>query len=484
MRFDFQPPAFQFKTSKFRRFFSIYMLLIGIGCILAALLISSPQPQEEIQIQAKEQEQTTQNIAQISDVKRPTILANPNSKSVLSLANSVPIAEKKISLANKKLDVLTTEIAQLEPAATIKDRWRTITVQVGDTLSNVFQKVGVPSHTLNKILSSGANKSELYNIRPGQTLDFLVDDRQQLKELKFNVSNTKSLHVAKSADGFTYRYEKTEPTKKVNYTAAKIKGSLYATAQRVGLDDRIIMQMASILGCDIDFSLDIRDNDSFKVLYEEAYIREQKISPGNILAVEFSNQGKVYKAVRYTDSQGHSNYYSPEGYSVQKAFLRSPVLFTRISSHFSNARKHPVLHKIRSHKGVDYAAPIGTPVKSAGDGKISFVGTKGGYGKSIEVIHGQKYSTFYAHLSKFAKNIKHGSTVKQGQVIGYVGKTGLATGAHLHYEFRINGVHHNPVTVSLPKTMPIASKYKTQFKNHANNMLALLNSHSRLAKKD
>lgn len=482
MRFDYQPPSIQMKSSKFRRFFSIYALLIGIGLILAGLLINTTS--------STDTDLTVENEIEVLEIKetvaerRPILLTQNTSKSALSLTSSSEFAERKMKLTNNRVETHATAIAQLEHNHTIKDRWHTITVQVGDTLSKVFEKLGLPNHTLNKVLSSGANKSELYNIYPGQTLDFLVDDSKQLQELKFNLSNRKALHVAKTATGFKYHYEETEPTKKVNYTTAKIKGSLYATAQRVGLDDRIIMQMAVILGCDIDFSLDIRDNDSFKVLYEEEYIRDQKVAPGNILAVEFNNQGTVYKAVRYTDPDGRSNYYTPDGYSLQKAFLRSPVVFTRISSHFTNARRHPILHKIRSHKGVDYAAPIGTPVKAAGDGKISFAGTKGGYGKSIEVTHGNKYSTFYAHLSRFAKNIKHGSTVKQGQVIGFVGKTGLATGAHLHYEFRINGVHHNPVTVSLPRSLPIATKHKKSFLAHSNNLMDMLGSHSRLAKND
>jgi murein DD-endopeptidase MepM/ murein hydrolase activator NlpD len=465
MRFDYQSPVIQFKSSKFRRFFSIYTLLIG----LTGLLIHNTSKHQS-------------NELALSEIRRPMLLSQ-TTKGALDLGHSAELAEQQLNITHKNIDTHASEIALLNQPHTIKDRWHTITVQVGDTLSKVFEKIGVSSTTLQKVLSSGANKKELYNIYPGQTLDFLVDDRQQLKEIKFNLSNTKALHMAKTATGFTFHYEEIEPTKKVNYTAARITGSLYATAQRAGLDDRIILQMADIFGCDIDFSLDIRDNDSFKVLYEEEYIRDQKISSGNILAVEFNNQGSIHKAVRFTDADGNSGYYSPEGYSLQKAFLRSPVVFTRISSHFSNARRHPILHRIRAHKGVDYAAPIGTPVKSAGDGRITFIGNKGGYGKSIEVTHGQKYSTFYAHLNNFAKNLKLGATVKQGQVIGYVGKTGLATGAHLHYEFRINGVHHNPVTVALPKTLPLGSKHKKEFLAHASNMLDKLNSHSQLAKR-
>lgn len=470
MRFDYQPPQ-QFKSFRSKRFLTYYLVIIGLGCVLLALFTRSND---------SELDSLDKN-----NIKRPIIISSQNNKPVLSLENNIAAAEKKI-LTPAKIDMAA--VAQISPDAgattTIRDKWHTITVQVGDTLSKLFEKLGVSTTVLDKIINNSAGKSELTNIYPGQELAFLFDERAELKEIKLNLSSTKDLHVTKTDKGFKYHYEEKQPTKKVLFKTAKINGSLYATAQRVGLDDKLIMQMADIFGCDIDFSLDIRDNDSFRVLYEEEYILDQKIKTGKILAVEFNNQGKLYKAVRYTDNKGHSGYYSPEGFSLQKTFLRSPVEFTRISSHFSHARRHPILHKIRSHKGVDYAAPSGTPVKSAADGKISFIGTKGGYGKSVEIMHGQKYSTFYAHLSRFGKKLKHGSTVKQGEIIGYVGKTGLATGAHLHYEFRINGVHHNPVTVSLPRTQSIPSKYHHEFTLYASNMISLLDSHTQMAKND
>ncbi len=469
MRFDYQPPTLRLKSFRNRRLFNLFLVLTGLGLITFALLTSSP---------------SNKKLEDSVDTKRPILFAQNNISPVLSLGHTATPTKQQASSIN--VNTIVEQAIELanNTHITSQDRWHTITVQVGDTLAKVFDKLGVPINTLHNIMRNGPDKSELYNIYPGQTLDFLVDESKQLKELKFTLSNTKSLHVAQTDAGFKYHYEETEPSKKSKYLSAKIRGSLYATAQNIGLDDRIIMQMADIFGCDIDFNLDIRDNDSFKVLFEEEYIRDQKIGTGKVLAVEFNNQGRIYKAIRYTNDQGHSGYFTPDGYSLQKAFLRSPVVFTRISSHFSNARKHPILHKIRSHKGVDYAAPSGTPVKSAADGRITFIGNKGGYGKSIEVTHGQKYSTFYAHLSKFPKKLRYGTTVKQGQVIGFVGKTGLATGAHLHYEFRINGVHHNPVTVSLPRSISIASKYKSQFNVQARDMLAQLNSHSKLAHND
>ena len=210
------------------------------------------------------------------------------------------------------------------------------------------------------------------------------------------------------------------------------------------------MQLIYIYGWDIDFILDIRKGDSFKVIYEEKYKNREKVGNGPVLAAEFNNQDRKIRAVRYERDNGQVDYYTGTGTNMRKAFLRNPLNFSRISSHFNLRRKHPVLNRIRAHKGVDYAAPTGTPIKVTGDGTIQFLGKKGGYGKSIIVKHGGKYSTLYAHLSRYRKGLKRTQPVKQGQVVGYVGKTGLATGPHLHYEFRVNNRHHNPLTVKLP----------------------------------
>lgn len=441
-----------------RRLFLSYMVFIGLGCIIFTLLSQATNNVEEILL------------AENTATKRPVLLSksnhSPNTNATLLAKNATEKSPDAVAVA------AASEIADSSLGV-----WQTITVQVGDTLSKVFERAGVAKTSLTNLMSSGKPTKELATLYPGQELNFLVDHKKDLKALKLNVTNTKTLEFTNEGSKFKHAYAEQTPIKKLNFSKGKIAGSLYSSAQTAGLDDKLIMQMADILGYDIDFTLDIRDDDFFRVLYEEEFVDEKKIQPGKILALEFSNQGKLYKAVRYKDDKGREGYYSPDGYSLQKAFLRSPVEFTRISSHFSSARRHPILHKIRSHKGVDYAAPTGTPVKSSGDGRITFMGTKGGYGKSIEITHGQKYSTFYAHLSRFNKKIKQGAMVKQGQIIGYVGKSGLATGPHLHYEFRINGVHHNPITVALPSSNPIPSKNKGDFSLHAKNMLSLLDTH-------
>ena len=225
-----------------------------------------------------------------------------------------------------------------------------------------------------------------------------------------------------------------------------------------------------------NFALDIRAGDQFSLVYEEQYLHGKKLHDGNILAAEFINQDHSYRAVRFTDDKGHSGYYTPDGKSVRKAFLRTPVDFKRISSRFSMHRKHPKLNKIRAHKGVDYAAARGTPIRATGDGKVIYRGVKGGYGNVVILQHGTKYSTLYGHMSRFARGVYSGRQVHQGQIIGYVGMTGLATGPHLHYEFRVNGVHRNPLTVHLPDAAPLPKQYRDTFDNTSRPLLAQLDT--------
>jgi murein DD-endopeptidase MepM/ murein hydrolase activator NlpD len=230
--------------------------------------------------------------------------------------------------------------------------------------------------------------------------------------------------------------------------------------------DSVTMDMAYMFQWDIDFIQDVRVGDSFTLVYEELWRDGEKLRNGNIVAAEFINQGDVYRAARYRDPSGRSDYYTPDGRSVRKAFLRAPVEFTRISSNFNPSRRHPVLNTIRAHRGVDYAAPTGTPVIASGDGKVIARGIDGGYGNAVVLQHGGNVTTLYGHLSRFGSQ-RIGSRVKQGEVIGYVGRTGLATGPHLHYEYRVGGVHKNPRTVPLPAADPVPADYKSDFEANA-----------------
>jgi murein DD-endopeptidase MepM/ murein hydrolase activator NlpD len=253
-----------------------------------------------------------------------------------------------------------------------------------------------------------------------------------------------------------------------------INTSLSLTGQRTGLSNELILQLTNIFAWDIDFAENLHQGDQFTVVYEET-IRGNNSSDSQIIAAEFVNQGRILTAIRYEDGEGQVNYYSPEGKPMRKAFLSTPVDFIRISSGFDAHRKHPILNRIRAHRGVDYAARTGTPVKAAGDGEVIFRGRKGGYGQVMIVKHGERYETLYAHLSDFKRGLENGDQVKQGEIIGYVGQTGLATGPHLHYEFRVDGVHRNPETLNLAQSSPLHAEALADFKAQTQPVLAQLN---------
>lgn len=249
-----------------------------------------------------------------------------------------------------------------------------------------------------------------------------------------------------------------------------VDSSLSLAGRKAGLSDNLIMQLINIFAWDIDFATNLLHNDQFTVVYEEVGIGDD-----SIIAAEFVNKDRTLTAIRYKDNEGNINYYNPEGRPMRKAFLSAPVDFIRISSGFDTHRKHPILNRIRAHRGIDYATRTGTPVKSTGDGEVVFLGRKGGYGQVIVVKHGEHYETLYAHLADFKENLKPGDQVRQGEVIGYVGQTGLATGPHLHYEFRIDGVHHNPETLDLAQSLPLQAELLADFKAKAQPVLEQLN---------
>jgi murein DD-endopeptidase MepM/ murein hydrolase activator NlpD len=351
--------------------------------------------------------------------------------------------------------------------------WQTIDVSTGDNLSIIFERLGLGPTVLYQIMSSGEETDLLKELMPGQKLNFLIE-KGKLLALKFESNLTTTLEIVKEDSGFSSQVQVVELEKRTNDSRGEIKSSLFISAQRAGLSDNLIMQVVSIFGWDIDFALDIREGDEFNVIYEEFYKDNIKVGEGPILAAEFINRNRSYRTVRYTSANNDSNYFNPNGQSMRKAFLRTPLKFSRISSRFNLNRKHPVLNRIRAHKGVDYAAPTGTPIKATGDGRVLLAGNKGGYGKAVILKHGGNRSTLYAHMSSFSRNIRKGVQVKQGQIIGYVGKSGLATGPHLHYEFQVNGVHRNPLTIELPKASGVPEKELAEFKRQTSTLLAQL----------
>ena len=355
-----------------------------------------------------------------------------------------------------------------------------VTVQPGDNLSLIFARLNLNANDLQEIMSLGTKTKPLLNLYPGQELRFYIANGRQVDKLVYQINQSDTLTVSRVDHGGYQALIAKKPVETRNaFASGVIRDSLFASAQKTGLDTKVILELAEIFAWDIDFSLDIQPNDEFNILYEEQWIGDKKFRSGNILAAEFINDGQKYQAIRYVDKDGTAGYYTPNGMSMRKAFLRSPVKFGRVSSHFNLARKHPILHRIRAHKGVDYAAARGTPIRAVGDAKIISLGKQNGYGNVIQLQHGELYTTLYAHMDRFAQRLRKGDKVKQGQIIGYVGSTGLATGPHLHYEFRINGVHKNPLTVALPRALPIADADKPQFIARADELMKQLYNYRR-----
>jgi len=415
-------------------------------------------------------------------IPAPQLAAEPSSSDLINipLPQSSELSALNLKpLSSKKKTNTSSASTHFNKPSTLASKdttssWSKYKIKSGDNLARIFKQKKLSATTLHKIIHSSKQGKVLENIKPGQHIRFLQDKNLNFIALEYAIDRIKTLKVqANESDGFnTAIIEK--PVKISHLTAAgSINNSLFYDAKQAGLSDRTIMQLANIFGWDIDFAQNLRQGDSFSLLYEAKYIDGQRIENGHILAAEFINRGETFQAVRFVDNKGHAEYFSPQGKSMRKTFLRNPIDFARVSSHFNLRRKHPVLNRIRAHKGVDYAASRGTPIKSTGDGRITYRGVKGGYGRVVIIQHGQKYSSLYAHLSKYGR-YKNGSYVKQGQVIGYVGKSGLATGPHLHYEFRINGVHRNPLTAKFPSAKPIQKKHLAEFKQQTHPLLSQL----------
>ena len=353
------------------------------------------------------------------------------------------------------------------------DKWTTVTVKSGDSLSTLFQRIGLSAQDVYKVDKATNKSNSLRKLFPGDTLDFAINKGQLQKVRHIKSALEQTLITRQEAGHFAAETIIRKAQIGTRFVQSVISNSLFVDGQRAGLSQKKLMQLATIFGWDIDFALDIREQDEFSLIYEEKYLDDKIIGEGEVLAAQFINRGVVFNAIRHSDG----NYYSPNGYSMRKAFLRSPVDFFRISSKYNPNRMHPVLKTSRPHRGVDYAAATGTPIKASGDGKVIWRGTKGGYGRTVILQHAGIYTTLYAHMSKYNKKVKKGSRVKQGQVIGYIGSSGLVTGPHLHYEFRSNGVHKNPLKVKFPNVQPLNKDQMKTFKPKASSILAQLESY-------
>jgi murein DD-endopeptidase MepM/ murein hydrolase activator NlpD len=371
---------------------------------------------------------------------------------------SVPVDESSLSLES------FPAVEQALEAAAPERRFEqlVLTVGRGDTMEKLFRKNKLNLGELMTIAQLDEAKKLFRKIKPGDVFEITHDEGQVLS-MYSELNLTSAMKIEKEDTGFTARVIDRPVETRKRHAYGVIDTSLFESAAEAGLSDKTIMNVAGIFAWDVDFILDIRAGDNYYIQYEEIWQDGEFVTDGEIIAAEFNNNGRSIQAIRFKDKNNRSDYFTPEGNSVRKAFIRNPVDFTRISSNFNPNRRHPILNTIRAHRGVDYAAPRGTPIKAAGDGKVIFRGSKSGYGKAVILQHGGNITTLYAHMSGFAAKARLGSRVRQGQTIGYVGATGLATANHLHYEYRINGVHRNPRTVPLPDAEPIAEEYRERF---------------------
>ncbi len=353
-----------------------------------------------------------------------------------------------------------------------------VTVRSGDTMERIFRENKLNLGHLASIVRLDDAGKYIRKLRPGDEFE-IQHDHGHVINIYRELDLTSALIISKNESGFTSEIVERPIELRRRLAHGRIETSLFESAAAAGMPDKLIMNLAGIFAWDVDFILDIRRGDDYFILFEEIYQDGKYITDGEIVAAEFNNNGRTFRAVRYIDKSSRSVYFTPDGRSVRKAFIRAPVDFARISSSFNPRRKHPILNTIRAHRGVDYAAPRGTAIKAAGDGKVIFRGRKGGYGKVIILQHGGNITTLYGHMSRYANSSRLGRRVKQGQIIGYVGSTGLATAAHLHYEYRLNGVHRNPRTVRLPKAAPIKDEYREDFLTAAAPILQELDQYKR-----
>ena len=391
---------------------------------------------------------------------------------------SAPTTPPPSAAATPAADVISPPDPAVAPApavqaATLGPTTVEVIVARNDTLDRIFRRLQINLADLASLRSLPGLKHHVDQLRPGEALTVQHRDGELLGfTRRLNLEET--LQVVKASDGFEANVLKNPLETRTRTVSATIEHSLFEAVTAAGAHDQTAVALADIFAWDIDFVLDIQPGDSFTVTYDEVYENGKYLQDGPILAARFINQGRAYQAVRYAAPNGRAGYYDPDGRSLRKAFLRAPLEFTRVSSRFDLRRHHPILNLIRAHKGVDYAAPVGTPVRAAGDGRVAFAGQKGGYGNVVEIDHAHGIVTVYGHLSRFARGVRTGRQVQQGEVIAFVGMTGLATGPHLHYEYRVNGVHKNPQTVGLPDAVPIEADLREDFIAKTGPLIATL----------
>ena len=389
---------------------------------------------------------------------------------------SVPISpaiQKDDELPSSEISIPERQLSP-ESRPTSRDTWQTFVIESGDNLSEIFLNVGLTDQDLFRVLDSSDEAQILNRIYPGYELGFLVSNSGELDKLQVLKNPLEGFIFIREEGGYKVEQIAKEAQILPTFKVGIIEDSLFLAGQKEQIPAAHLMEMANIFGGVIDFILDPRQGDSFSILYDEKYLDGTFVGHNDILVTQFINQGRTFTAIRYINKDGELGYYSPEGESMRKAFLRNPLDVFRISSNFNPRRRHPILNTIRAHKGTDYAAPTGTPIRATSDGRITRASRYGSFGNLVTIKHSGGFETKYAHLSRFASGISRGDRVRQGEVIGYVGATGGATGPHLHYEFLVNGIHQNPRTIldKLPKAESIHPDEMALFLKQAKKLLA------------
>jgi murein DD-endopeptidase MepM/ murein hydrolase activator NlpD len=385
------------------------------------------------------------------------------------------VPSSNLGLNTGQLTIEQLAIPAVAPAETsIATFWHTEHLQRGDTVADLLQRLNIKDSAAGDYLRKSKETKDFRKLPVGCEVQAETDATGGLISLSYLGSQGEKTVIKKQAGSFSSKTVAAQLEKRMFVRTGVIKTSLYAATDAAGMPETAANQLIEIFNTDIDFHHDLKRGDRFTAVYETTYSNGALVKIGQIQAAEFINQGHAYRAVRYQAPGNVANYYTPEGKSLKEAFLRSPIPFSRISSGFTMARFHPIMNKWRAHKGTDFAAPMGTPAKATADGQVEFEGVQSGYGNVVILKHQNNLSTVYGHLSHFVKGMHKGSRVRQGDVIGYVGMTGMATGPHLHYEFRVNGVQHDPMKVALPNAVPINSSNRVAFKAMADKFIASL----------
>ncbi len=440
-----------------------YFLVKGIvqrkKTTTAPLSFSIPRPEHLSEVEESElDEELAANTAE--NTEEPTFI-------------DAPIAENPPKTLKEEIKSV------IQAAPVIKDNgWRTVRPRSGDSMATIFHRLGLSAKTLHAVLQKNPHAKALAAIKPSQELKFLIN-KGTLEKLIIPINYVDTLTISQSKTGFQFHIDSKKTITKQLYVSATVRGSLYSAAQNANIPSKYVSKMTEILKREIDFVHGVHAGDHFSLIYDAYYIGDKMVGTGDLAAISYVNNGKTIQAIRHTSRNGTTDYYTPQGNSFKKAFSRYPIKFSHISSTFAISRNHPILHYKRAHKGIDLAAPIGTPIQATGDGVITVIDRHNGYGNMIKIKHDGKYSTLYGHLLKFQKGLSKGSRVKRGQVIGYVGQTGLATGPHCHYELHVNDEAKNPTTTNLPTDSPIPAREMGLFKTKTNILMAQLKSNEK-----